>query len=51
MDLQEFYRELSQEINGGVLRLRPELGGGTMFDLLCAVEIAQIEECSMTMQT
>lgn len=50
MDLQEFYRELSQEINGGVLRLRPELGGGTMFYLLCAVGIAQIEECTMAMQ-
>lgn len=50
MDLQELYRELSQELNGGVLRLRPESGGGTMLYLLCAVEIAQIEECTMTMQ-
>ncbi|MDE6846127.1 MAG: hypothetical protein K2J99_10215, partial [Lachnospiraceae bacterium] len=51
MDLQEFYRELSQEINGGVLRLSPEFGDGTLSYLLCAVEIAQIEECTMTMQT
>ncbi len=50
MELQEFYKEILQEVNEGILRLDSESGEDVFFYLLCAVEIAQIEECSVMMQ-
>lgn len=50
MKLQQFYQGLLQEIDQGTLQLRPEFGDGVLLKLLFAVEVAQIEECSITMQ-
>lgn len=51
MNLQEFYQGLLQKINKGTLQLDPEFGDGVLLTLLFAVEVAQIENCSIVMQT
>lgn len=50
MELQEFYRGLSEGRREGTLHLSFDLCGGALADLLFAAEVENIEECFITMQ-
>lgn len=50
MELQEFYQELTKELQQGRLTMNPELGEGVLLELLFATQIQYIEKCSIVMQ-